>query len=369
MVSSQITLFLQNRTHRAGAQTCLARLLRHDVIRSWNPVVVSSPGGWLVEECARIGVPVVEEAFPRSRSFGARLFGNSAFAKRVEAALATRSMCPVIVHANDHQESLLGLSIARRTGARTAIFLRSPTMTQRDYQKYDCGSYDFISAVGDDFCRRVQKWSRGKEIKLVRDGILASEIGLPKSPPSFFPRRILVVGSGLRWKGWADLTEALHLLERSGGLPPTQFDFAGGTLNQVESDLGIDRLRSMHCNFLGRVEGFRDLVLQYDLVINPSRMETFGMAAVEVLAAGVPLLSSRTGIIEQVLEQQEMLFDPGLPESLARALTHLADNWGRMDFGVARAQEHLRENFLIDYAAESVDRAYRSLLPKAQPAA
>jgi len=64
-------------------------------------------------------------------------------------------------------------------------------------------------------------------------------------------------------------------------------------------------------------------VLGYDLVINPSRMESFGTAAIEVLAAGVPLLSSRTGVIEQVQESAEMLFPPHRPEALASALKNV----------------------------------------------
>ena len=354
-------LFVQNRTHRAGAQTCLARLLRHELIKQWNPVLVCSPGGWLVEECKRIDVPVIEEQFPSSRSLPVRLFGNAIFARRVCARLAERSISPTIIQANDHQEGLLGLEIGERLGAQAAIFLRSPTMTRRDFYKYRCDRYGFISAVGDEFRDRVQSWIQSSDIALIRDGIFADEIGLPKTKPFQVPSRVLVIGSPLGWKGWADLTEALFLLEQGGALPPMQFDFTGVVPDPAENNLKLARLGTARCNFLGRVEAFRDLVLSYDLVINPSRMETFGLAAIEVLAAGVPLLSSRTGVIEQVQENQRLLFIPSSPESLAAALRYVLEHWDRVDFGIARSQELIRERFLIDRTVVQLNAAYERL--------
>ena len=106
----------------------------------------------------------------------------------------------------------------------------------------------------------------------------------------------------------------------------------------------------------------RDLVRGYDLVINPTRMESFGMAAIEVLAAGVPLLSSRTGVIEQVQKREEMLFPPSRPVALAAALQHLLTNWNTVDFGVARAQENIRSRFLIDHTVARIAAAYERLL-------
>ncbi|MEX2129071.1 MAG: hypothetical protein WD871_12640, partial [Xanthobacteraceae bacterium] len=215
-------LFVQNRTQRAGAQTCLARLLRHDGMRRWSPMLLCSGGGWLVEECARYGVPVVEEGFPSSRSIPARLYGNNAFGRRIAGKLDAQSARPAIVHANDHTEGLLALELAKRLGARSAIFVRSPSMTRRDYFKYRCDRYDFISAVGDEIQARVQAWHAGREIALIHDGIYAEEFGPPRPKSAGPPSRVLAIGSALEWKGWADLTEALFRLEQEGALPPMQ---------------------------------------------------------------------------------------------------------------------------------------------------
>jgi glycosyltransferase involved in cell wall biosynthesis len=91
-------------------------------------------------------------------------------------------------------------------------------------------------------------------------------------------------------------------------------------------------------------------------------MESFGMAALEVLAAGVPLLSSRTGVIEQVQYRNEMLFPPHQPRALADSLKNVILRWPDIDLGVPGAQENIRRLFSIDNTANRVSEAYRRLL-------
>ena len=311
-------------------------------------------------ECARYDVPVVEQEFPRSRSLSGRLFGNARFVHAAATKMEVRGIRPSIVHANDHQEGLLGLRLAEHFNARRAMFLRSPKMTEDNYRKYRCGVYEFISAVGDEFRARAQGWERQRQIELIHDGIYADEFGPPKPKASVPPKRVLVVGSPLDWKGWADLTAALALLESEGVALPAAFDFTGVCPDATDNDLELERLKRTSCNFLGRVETFRELVLSYDLVINPSRTETFGMAAIEVLAAGVPLLSSRSGVIEQVLDGA-LLFAPHDPSALARLLKAVLTRWNETDFRVVEAQSAIRDKFLVDRATAKLDAAYLDL--------
>lgn len=358
-------LFLQGRTHRAGAQTCLMRLLRHKAMRQWNPILICSAPGWLTRECERENIPVICVPFPKSRSLFGRLFGNARFARRVAAKLQVASVQAVkIVHANDHIESLLGLTLARRLNVQSAVFLRSPGMTRRDYFKYRCNEHGLIAAVGDELCSRAKGWDSSHPIELIPDGLEAEEFSATKPKLEQAPAKVLVIGSPLDWKGWADFTEALYILERNNTLPPISFDFTGARPDESTNDLKLDRLTHHRCNFLGRVEAFHELVRGYDLVVNPTRMESFGMAALEVVAAGVPLLSTRTGVIEQVLESPDALFPPRRPDLLAAALERALLHWQEIDFGTERGQENIRAKFLIDYTATRLNEHYRSCLSR-----
>jgi glycosyltransferase involved in cell wall biosynthesis len=351
-------VYLQNRTHRAGAQTCLARILSHADGLGLKPALVCSQPGWLTGECERFSVPVIREPFPSSRSISARLFGNARFARGVSEKLPASIGEVAIVHANDHLEGLLGLHLAKELQARSAIFLRSPGMTERDYFKYRCNEYDLIVAVGDELQARAQAWDPSRKIELIHDGIDVDEFAPPKQKPARPPDRVLVIGSPLDWKGWADLTEALYLLEQTNTLPSLWFDFTGDLPDPKRNDLKLARLRSIRCSFLGRVEAFRDLVRGYDLVVNPTRMESFGMAAIEIVAAGVPLLSSRTGVIEQVLRESAVLFRPAEPKELASAIANIITRWNKINFRLEDAQQEIRRRFLIAGTVARLRAAY-----------
>jgi hypothetical protein len=199
---SSSVLFLQNRTHRAGAQTSLARLLKHDSAHQWNPVLVCSRGGWLVEECGRYRVPVIEEQFPNSRSLSARLLGNATFARRVIDKVEGLPIRPGILQANDHQEGLLGLKVARPLGARTAIFLRSIALRRDDYFKYRCNEYDLIFAVGSELVSRVQGWDAAHTIEMLHDGVTPDDFLPAKTKSESAPSCVLVIGSAQELKGW-----------------------------------------------------------------------------------------------------------------------------------------------------------------------
>lgn len=357
---SASVLFVQNRTHRAGAQTALLRLLRFRAGQGARDALVCSDGGWLAGQARDAGVRVFVEQFPKSRTLGALLLSNRSFARRVASAVSTAGVKPDIVQANDHTEGLLGRAIAQELGAPAAIFLRSSGMTKRDYSRYRCERFNLAFAVGEELCERIKAWDPSQKVELIFDGIGEDEFLEPKRKRASAPTRVLVIGTAGEAKGWGDLAAAIKIL-LAGGMTSPAFDFTSDT-PEARAWFSAPEIANVHCNFLGRVEAFRDLVRGYDLVLNPSRNESFGMAAIEVLAAGVPLLSSRTGVIEQVQPNPEMLFPPRNPKALAHALANVLSRWNEIDFGVQEAQSRIRERFLIDRAAAKVDAAYRDLL-------
>jgi glycosyltransferase involved in cell wall biosynthesis len=64
-----------------------------------------------------------------------------------------------------------------------------------------------------------------------------------------------------------------------------------------------------------------------DVVVVPSRREPLGLAAVEALACGTPVVASAVGGLKEVVRDGEtgLLIPPGDPAALARALVQLTD--------------------------------------------
>ena len=335
---SHAVVFVQRRAHRAGAQTCLLRLLRQPLMRELDPVLVTGEAGWLTRECEREGIACLIEPFPSSRSILGRIYKNRAFALRVAKRL---DGAPHLVHGNDHLEGLLTHGLGKALKAKTALFLRSPTMTRADFDKYRCAEADLIAAVGE----MLQGFD--PRTLLIHDGLEPQEFLPPKPPPEKFPQRILVLGSAVQWKGWGDAVEL------AANFPRVKFSFTGVNPGVAERP---------NLEFLGRVEAFRDLVRGHDLALNPTWHESFGMAALEVLAAGVPLLSTRSGVIEQVIHDERYLAKPRDVGEMRDKLLAISAGWPASALDVAACQARIRERFLVERAAQRLRKAYGGLL-------
>ncbi|MGA2165012.1 MAG: glycosyltransferase, partial [Solirubrobacteraceae bacterium] len=108
----------------------------------------------------------------------------------------------------------------------------------------------------------------------------------------------------------------------------------------------------------GRVDDARLAALRAGaaLALVPSRSaETFGLAAAEAMAAGVPVAGSRVGALPELLEEQAMA-PPGDARALAEAIERVrADpNAGE------RARERIRALCAPEVVAEKLAEVYRA---------
>jgi N-acetyl-alpha-D-glucosaminyl L-malate synthase BshA len=69
----------------------------------------------------------------------------------------------------------------------------------------------------------------------------------------------------------------------------------------IARDLGI----SHKVKFLGRQEAIVELLSISDLMIMPSKTESFGLAALEALACGVPVIASKVGGLPELIEHNQ----------------------------------------------------------------
>ena len=125
-------------------------------------------------------------------------------------------------------------------------------------------------------------------------------------------------------------------------------------LEKLASGLG-DR-----AHFVGKVL-HEDLPAYYglaDIFVHPAVwQEPFGMIITEAMGCGLPVISTRTGGIPEIVVDGEtgLLARAGDPESLADAILDLAgDPVRRREMG-ERGVERLRENFTWDHTARRME--------------
>ena len=153
---------------------------------------------------------------------------------------------------------------------------------------------------------------------------------------------VLAVGSLVHHKGHDVLDAALGLL------PVIDAGVAGGGIGNFE------RLR-----VLGEREDIPALLAKARVFVQPSRTEGLGMAVVEAMLAGVPVIASAVGGIPEVVGDTALLVPPEDPVALAAALQQVFAG-EHPDLELARARA--REMFSTDSMVEGTLNAYREIL-------
>jgi glycosyltransferase involved in cell wall biosynthesis len=107
-----------------------------------------------------------------------------------------------------------------------------------------------------------------------------------------------------------------------------------------------------------------------EVFVLPSYSENFGIAVIEAMAAGVPvIITDRVGICREVGEGNAGLVTPPASEPLSRAMVRLlSDEPFRMALG-QNGRALARSRFAPDAVIDKLIGGYESVLPGARPAA
>lgn len=160
-------------------------------------------------------------------------------------------------------------------------------------------------------------------------------------------------------KGHELLLEAMA--EALRGAPELRLIIAGdGPLRARLEGLAARLFPTEVVRFIGYVDDVRPLMNACDVVIHPSLGEGFGLAALEAMAAGRPVVATRLDSLPEIVIDGEtgFLVSPGT-EELAQRLVVLARNRELREKMGARGRERARTKFTIEAMTEKTLTVYR----------
>ena len=208
-----------------------------------------------------------------------------------------------------------------------------------------CKRADLVVPVGprlaEFYSSYLQRWKKENDFLVLTPGLFAREFAdLEQVAGDKGDFRVLIVGRGdkedFEVKGYMLAAKAFadHRLKNK----PYQLIFVGapqGKQDEVRKNLlqcGIAEEQLTVRKFVHSRDKMKDLFLEADLAIMPSKSEGFGLAALEALSAGLPILvGQRSGIakaLEYVPNGQTCIVSSHEPSEWAEAIKAVRKRWG-----------------------------------------
>lgn len=196
---------------------------------------------------------------------------------------------------------------------------------------------------------------------------IPNSVSLPPMPTEWRvadPCSITVGGYGRHHpvKGFDLFIEMAGLLARRS---ETRFRFLLGgdgperkRLERRACELGLEGT----LEFVGRVQA-ADFLRRIDVLVVPSRYETFGLVAAEGMAAGLPVIATSVGGLREVIVDGEsgLLVPPNSPEALAEQVLMLARDTTRCRTMGEAAWRRIESQYSFSRYRERIEALYEAI--------
>jgi hypothetical protein len=326
--------------HFAGSQRLTAAIATDLLSRGHDVRVFLPSSGMFEDELIRRSVPVTVVPAPVVwRQYGRALEGRLAVpalallpAYWLRLWRAFRRWRPDVIHCNDHRGILLGGPPSRLVGR--------PVVWHVHGQYDSCALSLFAGAfasrilVVSEAMRRAQRGLArfAEKTEVLHNGLvggtdLLQATSRPVQPP------VVLTGARIHPdKGLDVLLRAAAIVWKS--FPDVRFHIAGDTqpgyegyrrqLEELRAALGVDGV----VTFLGSVDNPGEAWAGATVYVQPSRREPFGLATLEAMALGIPVVASAADGLTEVVEAGEtaLVVEPGDPVSLAVAIEQLLES-------------------------------------------
>jgi glycosyltransferase involved in cell wall biosynthesis len=245
--------------------------------------------------------------------------------------------------------------------SRLAGHLRTPSA--RRVVRDTLRRADAVIAVSPSLAVEIRTVAPGADVRVVGNVVdVAAFAAVGPPPPGPRPVHLLAVSLLVRDKG-VDV-----LLRAAGALRERGIEFELAIVGDGPERSGLERLAlslGLHdaVRFVGMSDraGIVDRLAWSDVLVHPSFHETFGVAVAEAMAAGRPVITTRSGGPEWFATPVAgQLVEPGDITGLADAIERLARGDVRTD--PAAERDEIRRRFGAEEIAEQLTAIYEGMV-------
>ena len=279
-----------------------------------------------------------------------------------------------IIHAHLARDYPLAAFAARRTGARL-ILTRHVLFPLSRIHKLLLRRADRVIAVSQavaDGLITQDIFDRDK-IVVIHNGVDVDRFAKASAADTVERESgarlcVGIVGELAQVKGQEDFLHAAAILKSLRD--DVDFVVAGDDKSRAgENRRALERLSSeLELSERVRITGWADdvfaLLRTFDVFVSASRSESFGIAIVEAMASGVPVVATMTPGAREIIDAENTgkLVPIGDAEALAKAIGELLDDPKTRARLATAALQSVRERFSLDRMVASTEQVYLDVL-------
>lgn len=202
--------------------------------------------------------------------------------------------------------------------------------------------------------------ARPSQYRVILNGVDLARFGAEPSPEA---GQILFIGRLARPKRPDLVLRAFRVVRAQ--LPEAGLQLVGDGPQRSELEALARQLGVENARFLGTRDDIPDLLCRVSCLVLASDWEGCPLAVLEAMAAGVPVVATRVGGVEELVEDGRTgsLVDAGDEQGLAAAIVALLSDPARAATLGANGRERARARFSRERMAAEVLSVYDTLAP------
>jgi glycosyltransferase involved in cell wall biosynthesis len=220
-------------------------------------------------------------------------------------------------------------------------FLEKMTLTKKQWAIAVSGTVlkDYVQTIGTPGKTFILK-------NYISDDFFISAPRIKKPEPAK-KIKLVALGNIKNSKNYEYVLRSLIFLNA----PEVSLDIYGNTNSRLFSLLeALIEKHNIQARFMGPTANVREIFSDYDLFVMSSSHEGFGIAAIEAMACGLPLLLSDLPVLREVTSNNALFFNLSDPMALARLTRDIME--GKYDLdelsskGFEIAKQYTKQKYL-----------------------
>jgi N-acetyl-alpha-D-glucosaminyl L-malate synthase BshA len=155
----------------------------------------------------------------------------------------------------------------------------------------------------------------------------------------------------------------------AGALPARLLLIGDGPDRSAAEQLALHHRVQDRIHFVGKQDNVNELLPLADLMLMPSEMESFGLAALEAMACSVPTIGTRVGGVPELIDDQHngLLFEVGDVDAMAAAAIALLRDEPRLKTMAAAARKTAQDRFCASRIIPQYESYYERVITRTRP--